>query len=275
MKLIYKIFFIGLLSMFLLAEGCKSGKEIKEPTVEVEEPIVEENPLDALLEGLRPLTHLELNGRDVQIDGKSMPVYNERGERLEGQAIVDLFRNDNKVFDIYGNEELEPKAVLVRDKTEAEIGGVEIKDENLPPMETHLEYAPSFIAENMSGEKIDLEDLKGKIVVINFWFIQCKPCIEEMPELNKLVDLYKENEEVVFLGITHDKKEKVSAFLEGTPFNYSLISDAQSIVDDYIVLGFPTNIVLDKLGDIQYQSSGYRHQIDKILGKEIQKAMNK
>jgi len=273
MKLIYNIFFIGLFSLFLLSEGCKSNKEIKEPVVE--EVVVEENPLESLLEGLRPLTHLELNGRNVQIDGKSMPVYNEKGERLEGQTIVDLFRDDNKVFDIYGDEELEPKAVLVRDKTEAEIGGVEVKDEDLPPMETVLEFAPSFISQNMDGDTIDLEDLKGKIVIINFWFIQCKPCIEEMPELNKLVELYKENEDVVFLGITHDSKEKVSAFLEKTSFDYNLIPDAQSIVDDYIVMGFPTNIVIDKLGDIQYQSSGYRHQIDKILGKEITKAMSK
>lgn len=276
MKIFVNIFVLGILSFVLIAESCKSGqdnmKNDNEPTTDV----IEENKLVYLLDGLKILSPNDLNGRDIMIDGISMPVYNETGEQLEGMGIVDVFRDSLMTFDIYGDEKLEPKVVVFRAKTEADeipMNNSPVADE--PPMETMLEYAPSFIINDIEGNRVELEELKGKVVVINFWFIKCKPCIEEMPELNKLVKKYKDNENVVFLGITHDKKEKVTEFLKKEAFDYTLIPDAQSIVNDYIVMGFPTNIVLDKLGDVQYQSMGYRHQIDRIIDGQINKALNK
>jgi len=258
---------------FILAfgEGCKSKKNIQE--TEETTIVVEENPLEKLLSGLQLLGPMELNGRQVTIDGISMPVYDANGEVLSGESIVTFFRDENMVFDIYGNDKLEPMAVVFREKTAEDMTGNNEEGTPLPPMETVLEYAPSFIANDMQGNEVNLESLKGKVVLINFWFTRCQPCIEEIPELNGLVEKYKDNPDVVFLAITHNGKELVDDFLNSHPFDYIVIPDAQSIVDDYIVMGFPTNMVLDKLGDIQYHSMGYRHKIDNILDKEIRKAL--
>jgi len=57
--------------------------------------------------------------------------------------------------------------------------------------------APDFSAVDMNGNSYSLGILKGKVVVINFWFVECKPCVIEMPELNEIVEKYK-SEEVVF-----------------------------------------------------------------------------
>jgi len=56
----------------------------------------------------------------------------------------------------------------------------------------------------------------------NFWFIACKPCIAEIPELNEIHDKYKNNKDVVFASITFDKKDKVEKFLKNTPIKYAV-----------------------------------------------------
>lgn len=284
MKLFYNLFFIAIISLVTTTtnKGCKSKDKIIEPpttVVEVKPEVEKENPLDELLKGLRPLTTHELDGRMITIDGISMPVYDSKGNRMAGQAIIDAHQDEKNIFEIYGTDDLEPKAVLVRDKTKVDEGVVE--DPSFPPMPTEppmdvkLEYAPAFSTADMDGNIVDLKSLKGKVVVLNFWFTRCNPCVEEMPELNSLVKQYKNNEDVVFLALTFDDKATVSAFLKKNAFDYTILPDSKSIVDDYIVMGYPSNLVLDKKGDIQYQSMGFRHKIDAILNDEIRHALKK
>src|SRR6185295_19088098 len=72
---------------------------------------------------------------------------------------------------------------------------------------------PTFSALNMDGKKVDLADLKGKVVAINLWFVNCPNCIEEITLLNQLVDSYKDNKDVVFLGLAASKKALLQQFL--------------------------------------------------------------
>jgi thiol-disulfide isomerase/thioredoxin len=278
MKLFYNLFFIAAISLVTTTtnKSCKSENEnIEQPLTTVE--VKTENPLTDLLKGLRPLTTHELNGQTITVDGVSMPVYDDKGNRMEGMAIIEAHQDSTKIFEIYGTDALEPLAVLVRDKT----ADVLTDDSNFPPMPTEgpmsvkLEYAPPFSIADMDGNIVDSKSLKGKVVVLNFWFTRCNPCVEEMPELNKLVKQYKNNKDVVFLALTFDDKATVSAFLKKNDFDYTILPDAKSIVDDYIVMGYPSNLVLDKKGDIQYQSMGFRHRIDATLNDEIKHALRK
>ena len=66
----------------------------------------------------------------------------------------------------------------------------------------------NFIATTFSGDTIEMNKFKGKVVVINFWFIGCPPCITELPGLNKLAEEYKAKE-VVFLAITKETVKKL------------------------------------------------------------------
>ena len=69
---------------------------------------------------------------------------------------------------------------------------------------------PFLSLQTMTGEKIETKDIKDKVIVINLWFIACRPCIAELPALNKLVKEYKDKN-VVFLGLSTDTKEMLDS----------------------------------------------------------------
>lgn len=78
--------------------------------------------------------------------------------------------------------------------------------------------APDFVATALSGRTYKLSNLKGKIVVINFWSVKCPACEYETPDLNRLVEDYK-NKDVVFLAFAHDAQPKVQNFCKTTHSN--------------------------------------------------------
>ncbi|MEO8174504.1 MAG: TlpA disulfide reductase family protein [Sediminibacterium sp.] len=116
---------------------------------------------------------------------------------------------------------------------------------------------PDFDLTDMAGKRITSNDLKGKIVVINFWYSSCKPCIMEMPELNELVDKYKSRTDIVFLGFAIDKKELITAFLQKRKFNYTLIPAATELIKNMSVNTFPLHLVIDNKGKIKAEIIGY------------------
>ena len=110
---------------------------------------------------------------------------------------------------------------------------------------------PDFSFVDVDGDEIDLGDLKGKAIVINFWFATCLPCIAEMPVLNELKEKYSNsNSNVVFLSMTFEKKSTVLNFLKEHPFNYTAISDAGEYCSSITSL-YPLTLFVNKKGIIQ------------------------
>ncbi|TCD12860.1 TlpA family protein disulfide reductase [Pedobacter frigidisoli] len=70
---------------------------------------------------------------------------------------------------------------------------------------------PNFKGLTINKKPFSKSDLKNQIVVINFWFEKCPPCIAEMPELNDLVRKYAGNN-IRFIGITHDSPQSAKRF---------------------------------------------------------------
>src|SRR6476646_3106450 len=77
----------------------------------------------------------------------------------------------------------------------------------------------NFTALDMDGNPVDIATLRGKVVVINLWFINCPNCLEEISQLNELVNDYKGKSDVVFLGLAASPKPALDKFLAKTPFN--------------------------------------------------------
>ena len=132
--------------------------------------------------------------------------------------------------------------------------------------------APNFIAKDLLGKMIDLNDLKGKVVLLNFWFINCPPCRMEMPDLNELKEEYK-NQEVAFIGITFDQPEQIKEFFKKTPFEFQIIPNAMPIIDDYKISGYPTSIVIGKDGKVVDSKMGGSFNIKEELKAFIEKAL--
>ena len=117
--------------------------------------------------------------------------------------------------------------------------------------------APNFLVFDLDGKMYELSDLKGKTVVLNFWFTACAPCKQEMPELNKLIEKYKNDSDVVFLAITYDPADKVKDFLSKTSFTYPIATGQEGLTKQYGITGYPTNIVIDRNGIVTYLLSLY------------------
>ena len=114
-----------------------------------------------------------------------------------------------------------------------------------------------FNAKDINGYKIDPKSLAGKVVVLNFWFIACPPCREEIPELNKIVAAYANNPDVVFIGIATDETDKLKDFLKDTPFAYHIVSDGSELATKYGIKGYPTNVIVGKDGKVKLHTMGY------------------
>jgi|GEM_PF-1158096 len=134
--------------------------------------------------------------------------------------------------------------------------------------------APDFTVTTIDGKKVSIKSLKGKVVVLNFWFTQCPPCREEMPALNKFVDKYKDNKNVVFLApevVPTTTVAEVQKFLKRVPFTYQVALGGKDAAALYQVKVFPANFVIDKKGIVRMGYVGYNPYSLEELGKTIPK----
>jgi thiol-disulfide isomerase/thioredoxin len=132
--------------------------------------------------------------------------------------------------------------------------------------------SPQWAATDLNGKHFSLTELKGKVIVLNFWFVGCAPCLEEMPTLNLLVKKYKHNNDVVFVAVTFDDNDRVNTFLKAHPFNYRMITNAQAVHNLYDIYYCPTSIIIDKNGLIKHIGAG-GPGIGKTLDGVIQAAV--
>jgi thiol-disulfide isomerase/thioredoxin len=105
--------------------------------------------------------------------------------------------------------------------------------------------APDLNCTSIDNVSINSKDLRGKVTVLNFWFTHCKPCVAEFASLNKLVDTYRAND-VQFISLAIDKKAVIDTFLASHPLQYAVVPGATSIMADFKISSYPTNIILDK-----------------------------
>jgi len=127
---------------------------------------------------------------------------------------------------------------------------------------------PNLTVEQLNGGKLSFNELIGKTVVVNWWHTGCGPCIAEMPGFNKLVEQYKENSNVVFVAIAHNKKDDVARFLESREFNY-----IQTLANENAVKlfkdSYPVNLIINSEGKIcDFSRGGHENkylEIEKVL----------
>jgi peroxiredoxin len=120
--------------------------------------------------------------------------------------------------------------------------------------------APTFDVTSLKGKTFKLEELKGKYVVLNFWFIHCPPCLREIPQLNKLVTAYGKRN-FVFIAFTTDNKYALDDFLKRKPFTYNIIPKGNAVIDKYADpatgdMKFPTHVIIGPDGEIRFEAEG-------------------
>ena len=124
--------------------------------------------------------------------------------------------------------------------------------------------APLFSLNTLSGEKIHLADLKGKVVILDFWATWCPPCKEGIPHLNQIYREYRKDGLVV-IGISLDRNgpEEVRRFLDQKGVEYLNVMGSEEVFQAYSGLpglgkikGIPTAFILDREGRVQRKFVG-------------------
>ena len=131
---------------------------------------------------------------------------------------------------------------------------------NRPPGSTP---APDFTLATTTGELVSMSDLRGKVILLNFWGTWCGPCRMELPDFVKLYDKYnKDGLEIVGITIRRGESIKdVAKFQEQWGLNYLLLNDingnevsevtmAYSQAIGQMINGIPTTLVIDREGFI-------------------------
>ena len=131
----------------------------------------------------------------------------------------------------------------------------------------------TFHLKDLNNKKWDSKELKGKTVVINFWFTACRPCIMEMVYLNKLVAENKDSA-VVFIAPAPENEVQIKKFLKKYSFDYNIIPSSIDYINALGIENFPTHLVIDKEGIIRQVFIGYGDDIKEKLQAEINKLKN-
>lgn len=130
------------------------------------------------------------------------------------------------------------------------------------PRRARENYAPDVSFTSSEGEYISLDDLKGKVVVLDFWGTWCPPCVESIPDLRNLQKRYAKEPAFMLIGISSDHDEEVwRDFTEKNKMVWPQYLDKDHHVQRaFGVHAFPTYIVIDHEGIVRYQSVGMSWQ---------------
>lgn len=110
---------------------------------------------------------------------------------------------------------------------------------------------------NPEGHVIELGDLKGKVVFINFWATWCPPCIAEMPSIQKLYNNFKDNEKVMFLMVdVDDAPVKSKKFMDKKKYDLPVYTPVSPIPSSFMARAIPTTLVLNKYGKVVFKHEG-------------------
>ncbi len=198
--------------------------------------------LDAQVDTICRLGQLEKNYTPVEIES----LIKKRQERMNTSAI-------NYIVGFKVSHEEFKNDTLFR------FGMINVMNQEIVSEEGKIngrlnKKVPEFEFEDLAGAMVKSADLEGKVVLINFWFTRCAPCIAEMPYLNQIQKDFV-GKEVVFLSMAPEKKEEVFPFLNKHEFLFRHLPDADVFLKKFGV-GFPKNILLDRTGQIKYIGHG-------------------
>ena len=126
--------------------------------------------------------------------------------------------------------------------------------------------APDFALTDLEGKTVKLADLKGKIVIIDFWAIWCGPCRTSLPYFQQAYEKYKNNKDIKFFAINtwervkeNEKVKSIKSFLNSNNFSFPVLIDdsISKFVEKLGVESIPTKFAIDKEGNVQFTTVGF------------------
>jgi peroxiredoxin len=119
--------------------------------------------------------------------------------------------------------------------------------------------APMFTLPSRSGDNVSLEQLKGQVVMLNFWASWCGPCRQEMPLLDQMHKRYS-SLGFTLIGVNVEANtQDAERWLKDTPVSFPVLFDRDSKVSKlYDVSAMPSTVFIDRKGNVRYLHRGYK-----------------
>ena len=161
----------------------------------------------------------------------------------------------------------------IRDSTLTKVlpdGTVEFRLQKVPQEGMRM---PEFSVTTLDGKTITTAELKGKVVVLNFWFIGCPVCLAHKPGLNEMAGRFTGQDDVIFLAMTGDSASAVKKYLAKEQFVYQQTANVKSTMDLFTFSGYPKNIVVSRTGEIVYWRSTVKawDKFESVIRTELSK----
>lgn len=194
--------------------------------------------------------------------------------------IYNLLKNQNisknlfaTLSNIYKSENLNSQEIVKLNEENKKIETNRYRKNLLDLYSGNLK-AKDFELTNLEDKKVKLSDLKGKIVVLDFWATWCGPCRAALPHMQDLVKKYDKSEvEFLFVNTMENEKpeatkNKVSKFIADNKYDLNVLYDLDNNVrKNYLVQGIPCEIVIDKEGNLIARSEGYDSNLEALINE--------
>jgi len=120
--------------------------------------------------------------------------------------------------------------------------------------------APVFTLQSNKGQQVALAQLKGKVVMVNFWATWCVPCRQEMPHLQALYEKYNGlGFELLAVNVEKNNAEGARKWLEETPVTFPVLFDPENQVTKlYKVQTMPSTVIIGRDGTMRFMHNGYK-----------------